>query len=130
MQDGLPVLPGLAALLELPGPWRLLPKVEKVCWRFKGLGLRDPLPPAENPPSLWGSGWGLSAPKDIGSGKVGDTSSACVPATAFLTILISSSLLLLLSHLFLISQLSPCYSLCTLFAVCFSGSGASIQSLT
>ena len=80
-----------------------------------GASSRDPLPPAENPLSLWGSGWGLSAPKDTGRGRGGDTSSARAPATIFLTILILSSLLLLLSHLFLISSLCLCCSLRTLF---------------
>ncbi len=66
------------------------------------------------PMGLW---LGLSAPKGIGCGRGGDTSSARAPATIFLTILILSSLLLLLlSHLFLISSLGLCCSpLCVLY---------------
>ena len=49
--------PGLWLCWSCLGPGRLLPKVEKVCWS-QGPGFRDPSSPAENPRSLWGSGWG------------------------------------------------------------------------
>ena len=53
------------------GPGRLFPKVDKVCWRFRGPGLRDPSSPAENPHSLWGSGWGCPPPKMLAVGGAG-----------------------------------------------------------
>ena len=122
--------PGSQLCWSCLGPGMPLPKVEKVCWRFRGPGLRDPSSPAENPPLPLGLWLGLSAPEGIGCGRGGHTSSARAPATALLTVLILSRLLLLLSRLFLISRVGPCCSLCTLFAVCFSGSGAYTQSLT
>ena len=124
--------PGLWLCWSCLGPGRLLPKVEKVCWRFRGPGLRDPSSPAENPPLPLGLWLGLSAPEGIGCGRGGHTSSARAPATIFLTVLILSSLLLLLSRLFLISLglcCSPLYAL-YLFTISFSGSGGSTPSPT
>ena len=124
--------PGSQLCWSCLGPGRPLPKVEKVCWRFRGPGLRDPSSPAENPPLPLGLWLGLSAPEGIGCGRGGHTSSARAPATIFLTGLILSSLLLLLSRLFLISLglcCSPVYAL-YLFTISFSGSGGSTPSPT
>ena len=129
MQDGLPVLPGLVALLELPRPWEAASQSGESMLE-SGPWAQRPLITCRESPLLVGLWLGLSAPEDVGRGRGGDTSSARAPATALLTVLILSRLLLLLSRLFLISRVGPCCSLCTLFAVCFSGSGAYTQSLT
>ena len=63
--------PGSQLCWSCLGPGRPLPKVEKVCWRFRGPGLRDPSSPAENPPSPWGSGWGCLPPKVLAVGGAG-----------------------------------------------------------
>ena len=115
MQEGLPVLPGLVALLELPGPWEAASQSGESMLEIQGPRAQRPFVTCRESPLPMGLWLGLSTPKDIGRGRGGDTSSARAPATIFLTILILSSLLLLLSHLFLISSLCLCCSLRTLF---------------
>ena len=131
MQDGLPVLPGLVALLELPGPWEAASQSGESMLE-SGPWAQRPLITCRESPLLVGLWLGLSAPEDVGRGRGGDTSSARAPATIFLTVLILSSLLLLLSRLFLISLglcCSPLYAL-YLFTISFSGSGGSTPSPT
>lgn len=104
--DGHPVPPQAPSLSwSCLGPGRPLPKVEKVCWRFRGPGPVRPFVTCRESPPPWGLWLGLSTPKDIGRRR--GHISARAPATIFLTILILSSLLLLLSHLFLISLTVP-----------------------
>ena len=63
--------PGSQLCWSCLGPGRLLPKVEKVCWRFRGPRLRDPSSSAENPLSPWGSDWGCLPPKLLAVGGAG-----------------------------------------------------------
>jgi len=90
VQDGLPVLSGLVALLELPGPWEAASQRGESMLEIQGPQAQRPLVTCRESPLLVGLWLGLSAPKDVGRGRGGDTSSARAPATALLTVLILS----------------------------------------
>lgn len=81
--------------------------------------------------ALGGAGCGCLCPKGMAGGQARDWSSACVPATAFCTVLALTSELLLLAH-FPIAHwaLAAGWALNALylFAVCFPVSGTSTKS--
>lgn len=101
--------------------------MEKVCWEIQR-PRAETLRHLQESPSLWGSGWGLSLLRYWPWEGQGHVLSTCsLPLLSYNFDLGTFCWLLLSTH-FLISPTGPLLALCTLFAVCFSGSGAYIHN--